>query len=139
MGNFDLMMILAGLVMVIWCPIDYARKRRGHRRRSRRTRGQVVGSERRNTHYGADQVGPDTHHAVVEYEVDGQVFRVVSPSGVSWKQPRSGTRITVAYNPRDPADGAVYQPSTQRVEQVLGYGAPALGVLLLGYQIVVHL
>lgn len=45
--------------------------------------------------------GSSTKHAIYEYKVDGQVFRIKSPIGTNTKS-KIGKEVTIYYNPQEP-------------------------------------
>ncbi|MCC5846891.1 MAG: DUF3592 domain-containing protein [Verrucomicrobia bacterium] len=101
------------------------------RRRTVRTRGEVVDEETRS----ASNVGMDlgrhrvpTRHPVVVFEVEGVQHRVVSDTGASWQTLRRGQTVDVHYNPNNPDDAGVEHISLDAVEQLLLWLLPLIGI-----------
>lgn len=131
MENTDWVLLFFGLALAVWAPLEMWKDARRQALRTRRTRGRVVGSQLQYRHELDGGFTPGTHHAVVEFEVGGRSYSCVADHGVSWKKPRNGEAVTVAYDPRDPLNAEVYVEALRTLEQVLRFALPVVGVFLL--------
>jgi hypothetical protein len=139
--GFDYFLILAGLMSVIYVPLDYRSDARKIKRRSAVVSGKVVGHQRRSSYCSVSRSHfPPTQHAVVVYEVDGKEYRCVSGKGASYIMHPLGIRLNVTYNPKKPGDAAVEAPVTEsKLKKVFSlYLVPVLGLCLLGFVALKH-
>jgi len=100
------------------------------RRRTARTRGQVVDEETRATRGVGMDVGRHhvpTRHPVVVFDVDGVQYRMVSDTGASWQTLRRGQTVDVHYNPSDPNDAGISDIALDAVEHLLLWMLPLIG------------
>ncbi len=100
------------------------------RRRTARTRGEVVDEETRATRDVRMDVGRHhvpTRHPVVVFDVDGVQHRLVSDTGASWQPLRRGQTVEVHYNPDNPDDAGISDISLDAVEHLLLWLLPLMG------------
>jgi len=122
----DVVKVLVGLGFAVGAPIQFVRLRRAWERRTRYAMGTVIGSETRIG--GSVDHHVASHHARVEFEVDGRTWISVCPYGVSWSTPRAGERRRVAYDPSDPSDSEVLSELGRSVETVILLAVPVVGL-----------
>lgn len=90
--------------------------------------GRVVDSEtQRTTNVNVSNVSIPTLHPVVEFEVEGKTFRIISETGASWETLRVGQIVEVQYNPHNPNDASIEAAELQSVEALLVLFIPLVG------------
>ena len=109
------------------------------RRRTARTRGEVVDEETRfGTGAGVDFHRGDvpTRHPVVVFKVADVEYRVVSETGASWETLKRGQIVDVVYNPDNPQDAGLDHIALQAVEHFLLFFFPIIGAGMFLWSVV---
>lgn len=128
-------LILFGVAFATLLPWEMHQTARRRRQRTARTMGQIIGVEYRcGSSQQDNSFSAGTHHPQVAFEASGRRREFVGADGVSWRQPRIGTTVRIAYDPRDPSNAAVLkgdQDGSEVLERCVIFGGPIVGIAMI--------
>jgi hypothetical protein len=135
MESSAIALILFGVAFTTLLPWEMHQTARRRRQRTARTTGEIIGVEYRSESSHQDNsFSAGTYHPQVAFEAGGRRREFVGADGVSWRQPRIGTAVSIAYDPRDPSNAAVLrdnQDGSEVLERCVIFGCPIVGIAMI--------
>jgi hypothetical protein len=129
----SLMLLLCGVILLL-NPLFNLKKYRRYKRRTAITTGTVLGQEEQRSQPGTFQTSHvRTDHAIVEYMVNGNPYQCVSESGATWTTFKTGTSVSVCYDPDDPENADILKShqSSMLMISLLVKAGPVIGSVLV--------
>lgn len=130
---FNLMLLLIGIALLL-NPFFNIKRYQRYKRRTEITLGKVLGQDEQisNTKMHS-RTRIKTDHAIVGYIVNGRPYELISESGASWTLHKTGSHVTVSYDPLEPENADIQSSHQTNLKIISGliYAGPVIGLVLI--------